>query len=448
MLDYNPELVVILMFGGLLLLCLSGYPLAFSILIVAGIVGFLFMGSPVFYLFRSAIYGFLSSYILIAIPLFIFMGTILEHSKIASKLYDSLYLFVGGINGGLAVATVLLGVILAACVGVIAASIAMIGTIAVPEMLKRGYQKELVLGTTGASGSLGILIPPSIMLVMYGPAASISVGKLFAGAIVPGLLLGGSYIVYILITCRIRPALAPSLASAERKSVPIKKKFYLLLTSAVPPVVIILTVLGTIYFGIASPTEAAALGCVGAFILALISKGFSLKVLKKCISSTTITTATALVIALMSVCFTGVLLRLGGGETIRDLIMLMPGEKWGIFWLIQLIVFILGMFVDWIGILYIVIPVITPIVIELGYDPVWFALIICLNFQTSLLTPPLAPAIYFMKAIAKPAWGVTTAHMIRGIIPFTVIIVLVIGLCMLFPDLILWLPNNMVRTGW
>lgn len=448
MVEIGPELVVILMLGGLLVCCLLGYPLAFTIAGVAVTVGFLSMGLPVFSLFRSAIYGLLSNYVLIAVPLFIFMGVMLERSKIANRLYGAGHILFGGLRGGLAIGTVFLGTILAACVGVIAASVTMIGVIAIPEMLKRGYDKEVVCGTVCASGSLGILIPPSIMLVVYGPMAGISVGKLFAGAIFPGLILSGLYMSYIALLCYFRPKTGAPLPIEERKSISIMRKTRLLVKAVLPPMFVILCVLGTIFFGVASPTEAAAIGCVAAIALAFAYRELNWKIFKESIHQAVDITAVVIIIAVFSVCFVSVLLTLGGGKAITNIVMLMPGGKWGIFGLIMLINFILGMFMDWIGIVFIIIPLITPIASKLGFDTLWFAMMICINFQTSFMTPPFACAIFYLKGLVKPEWGISTADIIRGVIPFVILIIIGLIICGIFPQTILWLPSKMVRSGW
>ncbi|MBA7626730.1 C4-dicarboxylate TRAP transporter large permease protein DctM [subsurface metagenome] len=267
MVEMSPELVVIVMFGGALIGILFGYPFGIVIGGVAMFVGYTSMGNVVFYLFHLQALGFVTNYILLAAPLFIFMGEMVERSGAAAKLYNGLYIWSGGFRGGLAIASILMGTILAACVGVIAASVIMISLIAVPSMLQRGYNKELVCGSVCAGGCLGILIPPSIMLVFYGPMAGISVGKLFMGAFIPGFVLSGLYISYIAIRCWLRPELAPPI-SAEERAIPILKKIGILLTSMMPPAFLILAVLGSIFFGIAAPTEAAAVGAVASVLLA------------------------------------------------------------------------------------------------------------------------------------------------------------------------------------
>lgn len=444
MVEITPTLVVIIMFSAVIVGVLLGYPLFVCLGAIGMIVGFLVLGPPVFNLLRGRAIEIMTNYILLAVPLFIFMGTMVERSGAAEKLYGGLYLWFGGFRGGLAIVTVLMGTVLAACVGVIIASVSMIGLIALPGMLKRRYNKELACGSTCAGGTLGILIPPSVMLVIYGPMAQLSVGKLFMAAIVPGLLLSGLYISYISISCWLKPEWAPSIPVEER-TMPILKKILVLVTGSLPTIFIILAVLGSIFFAIATPTEAAAIGCVATIILALAYRKLNLQTLKEVTLQTMRVTCMAMIIGITAFMFTGVFLRLGGGEAIRDMILAAPGGKWGIFALIMFIVFILGMFIDWLGILFVMVPLITPIAEVLGFNEIWFAMMLCVNLQMSFLTPPFAYAIFFLKGLAKPEWGIEAGHIIRGVIPFIILIMVGLGLCILFPQIILWLPGIMIK---
>jgi len=444
MVDISPSLVVILMFGAVFVTVLLGYPLFLCLGGVAMVVGFLVMGPPVFNLLHLRVLGLISNYILLAVPLFVFMGSMIEKSGAADRLYGGLYLLFGGVRGGLAIVTVLMGTILAACVGVIAASVTMMGLVALPSMLSRGYQKELACGSVCAGGTLGILIPPSVMLVVYGPMAEISVGKLFMGAFVPGFVLSGLYIVYITIRCWLQPELAPPVPVAERAA-SLLTKVSAAAVGAVPPAFIVLSVLGTIFAGIATPTEAAAIGCVAAIILAAAHRQFNLRALREVALGTLRFTAMAMIIGSSAMMFTGVFLRLGGGEAVSSYLLAAPGGKWGVFAIIMFIIFILGMFIDWLGILFVMVPLVTPIGGTLGFDPVWFAMMVCVNLQMSFMTPPFAYAIFFLRGLVKPEWGIETNHIIRGVIPFVVMIMTGLGLCLAFPQLILWLPSMMIR---
>jgi tripartite ATP-independent transporter DctM subunit len=445
MIDISQETIALIMLGGVLAGVLTGYPLAPVIAGIALIVGYLTWGGPqVTDLFYSRMWGLIRSYVILAAPLFIFMGIMLERSGIAERLYDALYLWLGGFRGGLAVTTVLIGTILAACVGIIGASVTMLGLIAMPAMVRRGYDKSLAAGSVCAGGTLGILIPPSIMLVLYGPMAEISVGKLFMAAFIPGLVLSGLYCTYIVLFCLFKPHKAPPVPIEER-SVSFLRKTYLLFTSMVPPVILVLAVLGSIFFGIAPPTEAAAVGAFAAMLLALAYRRLTFRALKETAFQTLRVTSKVIFVAVCAFMFVGVFLGLGGGNVVEEIVLSAPGGKWGAFALIMFIVFILGMFIDWLGIIFIMIPIITPIGPVLGFDTLWLAMMICVNLQMSFLTPPFAYAIFFLRAAAPPELGVTTADIIRGVIPYVFLIMIGLGLCIAFPQLILWLPAQMIR---
>jgi tripartite ATP-independent transporter DctM subunit len=444
MVEMSPELITILMFVGVLVGIFLGYPLGIVLGGVSMIIGFLSIGEPIFNLFRMRLLTFVTDYVLLALPMFVFMGVVVEKSGAAERLYGGLYSWLGGFRGGLAIVTILMGVLLAACVGVIAASVITMGLIALPSMINRGYSKELACGSVCAAGSLGILIPPSVMLVLYGPMAGISVGKLFAGAIVPGLILAGLYVGYIAIRCWLSPTMAPSIPIEERM-IPLSKKISILVTGILPPLFLIIAVLGSIFFGIAAPTEAAAVGCVAAVLLGFAYRRFNWQTLKEATLQTMKVTCMAFFIAFGATMFTGAFLKLGGGGVVTNLLLSTPGGRWGVFTLIMFIIFILGMFIDWIGILFITVPLITPIGNTLGFDPLWFAMMVCVNLQMSFMTPPFAYSIFYLKGIAEPEWEIGTAHIIRGIIPFVFLIIIGLGLLISFPQLILWLPQLMVK---
>jgi len=444
MVNFSPEMVVAIMFGAVFIGVFLGYPLPFIVGGIAMVVGFLAMGPGVFALLRVRLWGMMISYILLAIPLFIFMGSMVEKSGCAEGLYHGLYLAFGRLRGGLAIATVLMGTVLAACVGIIAASVITLGLIGIPSMLKRGYDKSLICGSVCAGGSLGILIPPSIMLVIYGPMAGLSVGKLFMGAFGPGLLLSGLYVMYIAVRAFVQPSVAPPL-SVEERSVPTGYKVKVLVTGMLPPFILVLSVLGVIFFGIAAPTEAAACGAFAATALALVNRKLNWTVLKGTMLQTVRVSTMAMMIGWSASMFTGVFLRLKGGDVVADMILSAPGGKWGAFGLIMLIVFILGFLVDWMAIVFILVPLMAPIMPELGFDPLWFAIMICVNLQMAFMTPPMAPAIFFLRGIARQEWGITTEHIIKGIAPFVGFIIVALILCIIFPDIILWLPHQMIK---
>ena len=444
MIELSPEIVTIIMMGGILLGVLTGFPLAIPIGGMGVIFGYLLFGASAFDIIYSRIFSLITSYTLLAVPLFIFMGGMLERSGIAEKMFDALYLWLGGLKGGLAIVTVLIGTIMAATVGIIAASITMLTLVALPAMLKRGYSKSLASGAICAGGCLGILIPPSIMLVIYGPMAWISVGKLFMAAFIPGLVLSGLYITYITIRSLLQPEIAPPVPVEERR-VPFIKKTGLLIVSLVPPGLLILAVLGAIFMGIAAPTEAAAVGALVATILAIAYRRFNLQVLKQTALQTLRLTSMILLIGSCSYAFVGVFLSAGGGKVVEELILGTPGGRWGAFVVVMFIIFLLGFFIDWIGILFIIVPIISPLAPVLGFDPLWFAMMICINLQMSFMTPPFAPGIFFLRGAASPELGVTMADIIRGVVPFVILVMVGLGLCIAFPQIILWLPGMMIK---
>jgi len=444
MIELSPEIVCLVMLGGLVLGVLIGYPIAFVVGAIGLIVGYALFGAPVFALLYQRLFSLIHSYTLLAVPLFVFMGVMLQRSGIAERMYAALYVWLSGFRGGLAIITVLIGTILAACVGVIGASVSMLSLMALPAMLKRGYSKSLASGSVCAGGTLGQLIPPSILLVIYGPMATISVGKLFMGAICPGLVLSGLYCSYIALRCLFQPEIAP-IVPPEERTVPLIKKISTLTTSLVPPALLILAVLGTIFLGIAPPTEAAAVGAFVAIVLAIAYRRFNWQILKETMLQTLKITSMILLIGGMSYAFVGVFLSAGGGEVVADLILGAPFGRWGAFAVIMLIVFILGFFIDIIGIIFIIVPIISPLVLVLGFDPVWFAIMINVNFQMAYMTPPFALAIFYLRGSAPPELEVTMTDIIRGVIPFVGLIFIGLGLFVAFPDIIFWLPGMMIK---
>jgi tripartite ATP-independent transporter DctM subunit len=436
MIDISPELVTIIMMGGILVGVLFGYPLAIIVGGIGIVMGVLLFGVNIsLELIYQRLFSLINNYILLAVPGFIFMGVMLGYSGITERMFSALYLWLSGFRGGLAITTILLGTILAACVGIIGASVTALAIIALPAMVKRGYSKSFASGAVCAGGTLGILIPPSIMLVVYGPMAALSVGKLFFGAFCPGFMLSAMYCTYVAIHSFLKPHIAPAVPMEER-AVPWLKKTTDLVTSMAPPAVLILAVLGSIFAGVAAPTEAAAVGA-----------RFSFKVLKDTATETVKVTGMVLLIGATAFAFVGIFIRAGGGDIVEELILGAPGGKWGAFAIIMFIVFLLGYFIDWLGILFIVVPIITPVGEALGFDKLWFAMMICVNLQTSFLTPPFAYAIFYLRGAADPSLGVETGHIIRGVIPYVLIILVGLGLLIAFPQIILWLPGQMI-TGF
>jgi tripartite ATP-independent transporter DctM subunit len=340
----------------------------------------------------------LSDYILIAIPLFVFMGIVIERAGIAGRLFDAMYVLLGGLRGGLAIATMVACTIFAAATGVVGATVVTMGIMAMPAMLKYRYDKSLACGTICAGGALGILIPPSILILVYAPVANVSVGALLIGAFVPGILLSVLYMLYIGILCYLRPEKGPAI-SLERR-VPALEKLKMLATSVLPVCLLILAVLGTIFFGLAAPTEAAAIGALAAVFMAACYRALTWQALKEAAIRTVTTSAMVYLVVIGASFFTSIFMRLGCGDVVETLVMGLPFGKWGILITMWLIIVIMGCFLDWIGIVMIVVPLFSPIAVKLGFDPIWFAMMNIVVLQTSFLSPPFAYTIFYLKGIA------------------------------------------------
>ena len=443
MIELSPVTNTIILLSGIFILLLIGHPLALMIGGLALVVGYINMGDLVFQIAYQKAYGIALNYSLAAVPLFVFMGSMLERSGIAAGLYDAFFLWLGGFRGGLAIITILIGTVMAACVGIIAASVSMLTLVALPQMVRLGYDKSLASGAVCVGGTLGILIPPSIMLVIYGPMAGLSVGKLFMAAIFPGLTLSFLYCAYIIIRCYLQPQMGPSVP-AEERDVPFIKKTTKLLVSLIPPGLLVLSVLGVIFYGIAPPTEAAAIGACTSVLLALAYRKFSWKALKESTFTTLKITAFAFLIGISAVIFVGVFVRLGCNGVVEDLIVGVPGGKWASFAMVMFIVFLLGMVETWLAIIFIIVPIVSPLTVSLGIDPLWFGMMICVNLQMAFNTPPVAGAIFIVRGTAPPELGIKMGDIIRGVLPFLLCIMVGLALCALFPEIILWLPSKMI----
>lgn len=434
----TPELLAISMLVLLVIMVINGVHLAFAMMFLAVVVGLIYKGPVIFYLFIQNIFGTMQNEVLIAVPLFVLMGAILEKSGAAEKLFGVTYQLLGKLRGGIAITAILISTLFAACTGVIAASVTTMALMALPAMLKRKYDKGLASGVVCAGGTLGILIPPSVMLVVFGPMAGLSVSRLFAGAIFPGLVLSTLYISYIIIKCWRDPEVGPAISSEEK----IEKKTTLLLHTILyllPVTFLLLAVIGSILLGVASPTEASSMGVVGAVLVALLYKNFNLRTLKDSILETLKVTSMVFYVIMGASMFTSMFLYLRGGVIIENLLLSLPLGKWFVLAVMMFIIFILGMIIDWIGILFIIVPVFIPVAIKLGFNPLWFGLLICVNLQMSFLTPPFAYSIFFLKGVAPPE--VSTHDIYRGVIPFVILQMIGLAICILFPQVILWLPT-------
>ena len=440
----SPEILTILMFGSLIALIALGHPLAYTLATVAVLFGLIDNGfnlPALFDMFANNSWGLMQNYVIVAVPLFIMMAQVLDRSKVAEKLFESLYIVLGGLKGGLGLAVVFVSTVFAATTGIIGASVVAMGLLAGPALISKGYQKELTSGIICASGTLGILIPPSIMLVIYGGLTGYketSVGNLFAGAIFPGLILAALYFLYITIRCYVNSTLGPPIPESDRTHTA-RQKWAMTLKSLVPPMALILTVMGAILSGVATPTEAAALGVVGAMILALANKTFNWKVLKEAGLATYKTTAMIMMLFIGGKWFSTVFLSMGGGDVVADFLLGTGLNRYVVLFIMMAIVFFMGMFIDWAAILLVTVPIFTPIAMELDFNPLWFALLMCVNLQTSFLTPPFGYALFYFKGVAPQE--ISISHIYRGIIPFVLLQLIGLTLMIVFPDIITWLPS-------
>ena len=431
------------MLGGVFALVLTGFPIAFVIGSVALIVGTLVFGpNTTFHILFTRFYDLSLNYPYLAVPLFTFMGVVLQHSGIINDLYESLYDALGRVKGGLLIVTIVFGTVLAACLGVIAASVTILTLMSLGPMVKRGYDKSLAAGSIVGAGTLGILIPPSIMLIVYAPQAGLSIGQMFMGAIGPGLLLSALYIVYIVIRCNLNPRLGPPIP-ADQMTPFTAAKLGRLMKSLLPPVLLIGAVMGTIFAGIAPPTEAAAVGCMATILLAIVYRKFSWKMLKLAAAETLKVSAFVVMIAAMSYAFVGIFMNAGAGDVVAELILSVPGGRWASFAVVMVIVFLLGMFIEWIGIVFIVVPIFSIIFAKLGFDPLWAGMMVVVNLQMAFMTPPMAMSIFVLKGTAPKEYGLTMGEIIKGTLPFVGIVAVVLVLMIVFPEIITWLPSRM-----
>lgn len=423
----------------LIIMVMSGVRLAFAMMFLGVTFGLYYRGPAMLALYMQNTFGTMQNEILIAVPLFVFMGCILEKSGAAEKLFHTMYRLLGPLRGGLALTTIIISTLFAACTGVIAASVTTMTLMALPAMLQRNYDHGLSTGVVCAGGTLGILIPPSVMLVLLGPMANLSVAKLFAGALVPGLLLATLYISYIIIRCWLQPDLGPSITEAEKEEGTTSGLILQMLIYMLPILGLLIAVLGSILLGVASPTEASALGGLGAVIIALLYRKLNLETLRGAVYETIKVTSMVFFVIVGASMFTSVFLFMRGGALIESVLLGLGLGKWGIIFVMMFTVFIMGMFLDWIGIVYIIVPIFLPIAIHLGLDPLYFVLLISINLQMSFLTPPFAYSIFFVKGVAPPS--VTTKEIYWGVAPFVTLQAIALAMCIIWPEIVMWLPN-------
>ncbi|GAB4522915.1 MAG: TRAP transporter large permease subunit [Roseibium sp.] len=445
-LEIGIEWLTLIMFGSLLVLLMAGLPLAFVTGGLACVFLFILGDERALNIVPSRIFPLMTNYQLSAIPLFIFMASMLERAGIINDMFDVIYKVLGGVKGGLAAATIIASTVLAAMVGVIGAAVVTMGIIALPAMLKRHYDPKIAMGSIMAGGTLGILIPPSILAIIYAVVAEQSVGELFIGAVIPGLLLSGLYIVYVIISCTIDPKKGPPIPEAER--IPFKEKVRLM-SNMSAPIALIVIVLGVIFTGVATPVEAAGIGTFGAIVVAAIHRNLDWQTLRE--ASLTTLKASAMVIWIMfgATIFVGLYVLEGGQQFVQGALEATGLGPWGILIIMQVVLVVLGMFLDWVGILLLCVPIFVPIIKALGAasfgldNPddlvLWFGVLYLVNMQMSFLSPPFGYALFYLRGVAPAEIPMT--DIFKSALPFLALQILGLVLCMLFPGLITWLPN-------
>jgi len=431
-------LLIILSFVTLLLL---GLPLAFVTGSVAVIFTYFLVGPDGLILIVTRIFTMMNNFILVAVPLFIFMACILERAGVAEDLFRTVYVWSGPLRGGLAIATVISCTIMAAMVGIIGAEITTFGLIALPAMFKRGYDKKLALGTVCVGGALATLIPPSVVFIMYGLVAGVSVGKLFIAGIFPGLMLASFYTLYILIRAYVKPTLAPA-APFEERNISFKQKI-IMLKGLILPVFIVIGVLGSIYGGVATPTEAAGAGSLGAVISAAINRRLTWEIFKDSAIRTMKVTCMLIWLFFGASAIIGIYTLIGGAEFVKTTISGLPVGPIGIVIAMQIILIILGCFLDWIGILLLTMPLFVPIIQDLGFDPIWFGVLFCLNMQISYISPPFGPGVFYLKSVTPPE--IRIEDIFSSVWPFAILLLVGLALVIIFPQIALWLPEKMIK---
>ncbi|MGF1501945.1 MAG: TRAP transporter large permease subunit [Paracoccaceae bacterium] len=444
--EISIEWLTVLMFGSLLVLLMLGLPLAFVTGGLACVFLFILGDAQTLNIVPSRIFPLMTNYQLSAIPLFIFMAAMLERAGIINDMFDVIYKLLGGVKGGLASATIIASTILAAMVGVIGAAVVTMGIIALPAMLKRAYRPEIAMGSIMAGGTLGILIPPSILAIIYAVVAEQSVGELFIGAVIPGLLLSGLYILYVTLTCYARPSFGPPIPVEER--VPFAEKLRLV-NKMSAPIALVAVVLGVIFTGVATPVEAAGIGTFGAFVVAAIHRKLDWPTIRGACLTTLKASAMVIWIMFGATIFVGLYVLNGGQQFVQETMQGLGLGPWGILILMQVLLIALGMFLDWVGILLLAVPIFVPIIKALGAAAfglgseselvLWFGVLYLVNMQMSFLSPPFGYALFYLRGVAPDT--IPMARIFRAALPFLAIQAIGLALCMLFPGLITWLPS-------
>ena len=437
------ETLVILFGLGFLGLLLLGMPVAIALIAAALIFGNLGFGMGLFGLLPASVYGVVTNYTLMAIPLFVFMGVMLERSRLAEELLDVFGHVAGALRGGMGLAIIVVGVLMGASTGIVGATVVTLGLLTLPTFVRRGYNKALACGTICASGTLGQIIPPSLVLILLADIMGESVGTLFAAAMLPGLVLAGIYALYMLGIGALRPDMAPSIPADERAALSMPQLVGKICKSVLPPVILIFAVLGSIIGGVAAPTEAASVGALGSIVIAAASRRLGWRVMNEVLQGTMKITAMVFFILIGAQAFTLAFRGLRGAALVQQLFTLVPGGLTGELVFMLALLFVLGFFIEWIQICYIVLPMFLPLFAPVGIDMVWLAVLVAMVLQTSFLTPPVGWALFFLKGVA-PA-GVTTRDIYLGVMPFVILQLAAVVVVFYYPDIALWLPRAL---GW
>ncbi|HEX9673969.1 MAG TPA: TRAP transporter large permease subunit [Burkholderiales bacterium] len=437
------EILAILMLVAFFGLLMAGVPVAITLATSGFAFGFLGFGTGLFNLLPARIYGVVSNYQWLAIPLFVFMGVMLEKSRLAEDLLDVVGHLAGGLKGGMALGIIGVGVLMGATTGIVGATVITLGLLTLPTLLRRGYDPGVACGAICASGTLGQIIPPSLILILLSDILQLSVGTLFAAAVMPGLLLAALYCSYIVILGVVRPEMVPAVPKDERDAMPRAELWVRFFKVVLPPLALVLSVLGSIIAGVAAPTEAASMGALGSILVTAFAGRMSYRVLKEAVQATTKISAMVLFILICAQVFALAFRGLRGEDLIHDLFAFLPGGVNADIWFLMVLIFVLGFFIEWIEISYIAVPLFLPVFVQQNVDIVWLAMLICVNLQTSFLTPPFGWALFFLRGVAPPE--VATRHIYLGVIPFIALQVVGVVLVFFYPQIALWLPK---AIGW
>jgi tripartite ATP-independent transporter DctM subunit len=437
------EWLVLGMIGGFLGLMVIGIPVAIALAVSGFVAGYLGFGPMLFQLMPARLFGVVTNYTLLAIPLFVFMGVMLEKSRVAEDMLETIGKAMGGVNGGMGLAIILVGVLMGASTGIVGATVVTVGLLTLPALLRRGYAPSIACGTICASGTLGQILPPSLVLILLSDIVGESVGTLFAAAFIPGLVLALIYIVYLLVLGKVRPDWVPAIPAEERAQISRTELARGLVRNVMPPLLLVIAVLGSIVGGIAAPTEAASMGALGALLIALVMRRLNWTLVRDTLHGTLTISAMVFFILLCAQPFSLAFRGLGGEQMVHALFEMLPGGEMGALLFLMALLFVLGFFLEWIEISYIALPMFLPVFINYGTDMVWLAILVAMNLQMSFLTPPFGWALFFLKGVA-PA-GVTTRDIYVGALPFVLLQLLAVVVLFQFPSLVTWLPE---AIGW